>query len=182
MNSFKKMMNALIARNRLLETLATLKINNGIERKCIIIQKKAKIFIHNNRLRRLKRYLSTKIIQKQARVFLQNITEMKKEQLHILLKKYVKTQKCRKMFQEKKAAAIIIQYHFRKSYKNSTYSQKCRLIREIICLKDIEALNCYFINDLKKKIRKSQQINRKTAKQWHRKKNFIDVLNNIDEP
>lgn len=107
-----------------------------IEEECILIQRRAKMFIHKNRLKRLKKYNSVKIIQYSSILFLKNINEKKKKVVYEHLLNYIYMKRCRKLFFLKRLSAIIIQYHFRKFYKNLNYSQKCRLIRENIILKN----------------------------------------------
>jgi hypothetical protein len=176
-DSYKNMMCALIARNKVLEMIANIKIDNNIENKCILIQNKVRIFQHNTRLKRLKQYLSVKIIQHYSRQFLQ---KRKKEYSYNLLKNCIKVKNCRHIFIKKRSAAIIIQYQFRKSFRNISYSGKCELIREIIYLKDMLAANLYIISDLKNKIKKTHQHNnRYYGKKWNRR-NFLNQLDNDD--
>jgi hypothetical protein len=71
-----------------------------------------------------------------------------------MLKNKLKTICCRKRFCKMKDSSILIQYMFRKSMKNNSYSLKCSLLREIQYLKQKVDAKTYLINELRKKIKK----------------------------
>lgn len=171
--------NIVSNRVQLLETLSGFKNHASVIKNCIIIQKKFRLFIFNLKSKILKENVSKRIILSYTKLYIEKKNKERKNLLVSSLKNKVKTMYYRKRFCKMKDSSIYIQYMFRKSMKNNSYSLKCSLLREIQYLKQkVDAKN-YVINELRKKIKKEQEINSKASNKWYRK-NILNNLINID--
>lgn len=166
-------------RVKVLETLSGFKSHTYVIKSCILIQKKVRIFITLLKINRVKKDISQKVILKYTKQFVEKKKTNRKNLLVLKLKNKLRTIFYKKRFQKMKTSSIYIQYMFRKSLINISYSLKCSLLREIQYLKQkVDAKN-YMINELKKKIKREQSINLKSSNKWYRR-NILNNLVNID--
>ena len=166
-------------RVKVLETLSGFKSHASVIKSCILIQKKVRLFITLLKINRVKENISKKVILKYTKRFVEKKKTNRKNLLVLKLKNKLKTICYKKRFHKMKTSSIYIQYMFRKSLRNISYSLKCSLLREIQYLKQkVDAKN-YVINELKKKIKKEQSINLKSSNKWYRR-NILNNLINID--
>ncbi len=166
-------------RVKVLETLSGFKSHASVIKSCILIQKKVRIFMTLLKINRVKKIISQKIILKYTKQFVEKKKTNRKNLLVLKLKNKLRTICYKKRFRKMKNSSIYIQYMFRKSLRNISYSLKCSLLREIQYLKQkVDAKN-YVINELRKKIKKEQSINLKSSNKWYRR-NILNNLINID--
>ena len=162
-------------RVKVLETLSGFKNHASVIKSCIVIQKNFRLFIFYLKVKRIKECFAKRIILSYTKLFLEKKKEEKNNLLVSNLKNKLKTIYYKKRFYNMKTSSIYIQYMFRKSMKNNSYSLKCSLVREIQYLKQkVDAKN-YLINELRKKIKKEQITNSKASNKWYRR----NILNNI---
>ncbi len=166
-------------RVQVLETLSGFKNHASVIKNCILIQKNFRLLILDLKIKRLRKRISKRIILSYTKLFLEKKKKEKNDLLVSILKNKLKTIYYRTRFCKMKNSSIFIQYMFRKSMKNNSYSLKCRLLREIQYLNQkVDAKN-YLINELRKKIKKEQSINSKASNKWYRR-NILNNLINID--
>lgn len=175
----KKEYDLVSNRVQVLETLSGFKSHASVIKSCILIQKKFRLFVNLLKIKRVRENISQKVILKYTKQFVKKKKTNLKNLLLLKLKNKLRTICYKKRFHKMKTSSIYIQYMFRKSLRNISYSLKCSLLREIQYLKQKVDEKNYVINELKKKIKKEQSMNLKTSNKWHRR-NILNNLINID--
>ena len=174
-----KEVDLLSNRVKVLETLSGFKKHVNVIKSCIFIQRNAKKIIFNSKLRNLRERTSKRIIRFHTNFYIKTKNHFRKKLLAEALKNKLKTIYYRKRFLKIKSSSIYIQYMFRKSFKNNSYSLKCNLLREIQYLNQKISAKNYVINELRKKIKKEQSNTSKMSNEWYRK-NILKNLINTD--
>tara|TARA_B100000214_G_C23973148_1_gene631286 strand:+ start:1862 stop:2455 length:594 start_codon:yes stop_codon:yes gene_type:complete len=171
----------LVLRTQLLESLTGLMVHKNIIESCIFIQINVKKYLFYKSLKKIRINTSKNVIKRFIKKYIDKTTQKKKERLKLLINNRVKTTYYRRRFLKMKKAACFIQYMFRKSYSNISYSSRCRMVREIQYLNQTIAARNFVIQELRKKIKKEQITSNRLNNKWYRR-NILESLVNIDVP
>lgn len=154
-------------RECVLESLSGIVMHEHIIQKCVLIQKFFRNKLFEIRTKNAFRVISLFHMHKGLYCWKSYYSAQKKLSSELFIKNSIITYCYRKRFLKKKNAANTIKYYFRLSLDNVTYSQTCKLVRELNYLKQRVDSKLFIINNLKRKLKQQQKQNTKQQNVWY---------------
>ena len=178
-DSVKTVMEIMVDRSNVLETLSGVCVHDYVMSSCIFLQTFTRRYIYKKKIKAICKNLYRPILLKGFRKFVSGLAGERNERIINIMKNRIKTKYYRKRFICQRNAALLIQRAFKKSYVDISYAKKCHLYREIQYLNQkVESRN-YLICELGKKLRREQKQNSVNNRKWYRK-NILHTLINTD--